>query len=439
LPFKYIILADDLTGSNDTGVQFARYGLRTFVFLGSSNVEKKIRSLQNKADVLVFNTESRADPPNVAYEKNFSVARALKSCDISVIYKKVDSTMRGNIGSEIDGVMDGLERKITFFTSAFPLNNRIIIGGHLLVNCIPLNLTDFARDPVSPVTESNVIKIISSQSKRKIGLVDYSVITSGAQAIREQINELIKLNHSIIVFDAFEQNDLALIANIIKDYKEEAIFSGSAGLAREIPKTLGEKEKEIQLELKPRGNLVFIFSGSANTLTLQQIEFLKHNAKVAIIDIDTATALKNEQTEIERILMQIKKIVSNETIDGIVIKTVSDKSDLDKTWAIGSKLGVDKKSTSKKIARFMGNLAKAVVSDYKTDVSGIILTGGDIAINTCETLGISALEILFEIDPGVPLSVGQIDDFSLYIVTKAGGFGKMDTLLKCLNLLKKKN
>lgn len=436
---KYVIIADDLTGSNDTGVQFARYGLKTFVLPSPHKVEEKIEKIGKHADVLVFNTESRADSPDIAYEKCRNIATTLRRYDIEIVYKKVDSTMRGNIGAELDGVLDGFGREIAFFTSAFPLNNRIVIGGYLLVNGLPVNLTAFALDPVSPVKEANVLRIIRKQSERNIGLVEYSDVSQGVNTIREKVNELIKKRVNIIVFDVVSQEDLLNIAEAIKDYHRIAIYSGSAGLARELPKVFGETEKESEQRFSPRSGKVLMFSGSVNPLTLEQIEYAKKMLGAEIIDIDAGKILKDEEEELTRVTRLVSDVINSEN-DAIILKTVKSQSDVTVTWNIGKKLGLSPKEISVKIAHFLGILARNILNEHSREISGLILTGGDTAINVCESLNVVALEILDEIEPGVPIARAISETYKdLYIVTKAGGFGKENTIAKAIECLIKKN
>ena len=91
------IIADDLTGANDTGVQFARFGARTIVPLDLHD----LASLRRRADVLVLSTDSRGESPAVAAHRAKVAAQALKRARVPAVYKKIDSTFRGNIGAEL--------------------------------------------------------------------------------------------------------------------------------------------------------------------------------------------------------------------------------------------------------------------------------------------------------------------------------------------------
>ncbi len=436
--FKYVVVADDLTGASDTGVQFTRYGYQTYVIVSLKNLKRKVNLIKDLADVVVFNTESRADIPEMAYQKCYDIAKIIREIGAEVIYKKVDSTMRGNIGSEIDGMMDGLDINYVFFTSAFPLNERIIIGGYLLVNGSPINLTPFAMDPISPVNEPNVVELIRRQSKRNIELINYDVVRKGVNEISSHIKKLMrKLNESIFVFDAVTHEDLYNIAKATMSYSDKAIFSGSAGLARELPRALGEETKEIEAVVKPKGKYFFVLSGSANPITVEQIDIAVLTSDLHVIEINARGIIEDYEKEMNRVLDEFEKISRTSNVIGF--RTVRSHKDLEESWKLGREIGLSKHEVSKRIAEFVGDLAKTVYEMVNGDVSGFLLTGGDIAIKVCEKLNIEALEILDEIDPGVPITKAILSrsDSDLFIITKAGGFGKKDTVSKSINLVTK--
>ncbi|MHA1616685.1 MAG: four-carbon acid sugar kinase family protein [Candidatus Njordarchaeales archaeon] len=431
--FRYVIIADDLTGANDTGVQFTRYEYKSYVIIDPTNITEKIDRLRGLANVVVINTESRADPPEKAYKKCREVAEALRREVVEVVYKKVDSTMRGNIGVELDGVLDGLGRELALFTPAFPLNGRIVMGGYLLVHGSPLDLTPFADDPVSPVKEANVLSIIKKQSRRTIGHVSYDYVSGGVESIRKRVEEL-RGEANIIVFDAATQENLQDISLAIKDYYGEAIYSGSAGLARELPKAWGEKESMSEKKLSIEGSYVVCLCGSVNPATLEQVRHLKEHVDSEIIDIDASLILKNPEKVFQEIVKRARESISQGR-RCIVVRSAKSREDVEKTQKVGQNMGLSREMVAGKIASFLGELGKAIATDVGKELAGMVITGGDIAINTCRKLLIDALEIVDEIDPGVPLTKATMKSRELYIVTKAGGFGKENTITKAVKLL----
>ena len=116
MPVRLGVIADDLTGANDTGVQFARQGARTIVPLDWHD----LASLGRHADVLVLCTNSRGLPPGAAAQRAKLAAQALRKARVAAIYKKIDSTFRGNVGAELDAVLDVYPARLTILAPSFP-------------------------------------------------------------------------------------------------------------------------------------------------------------------------------------------------------------------------------------------------------------------------------------------------------------------------------
>ena len=133
---KIAIIADDLTGSNDTGLQFSKKGAKTGIVINFSNIDKILKEL----DVVVVDTESRFDSKETAFEKVYRISRTLTEKGVLLIYKKIDSTMRGNIGAEIDGAVEGVRAKAALVVPAFPSLGRITQDGICYLNGIPVEL-----------------------------------------------------------------------------------------------------------------------------------------------------------------------------------------------------------------------------------------------------------------------------------------------------------
>jgi uncharacterized protein YgbK (DUF1537 family) len=168
-PQKILIVADDLTGAVDTGVQFSRRNLKTVVVTGNKTMHKSLMD----CDVLVIDTESRFDDPETAYRKAFQTGERAKSENIKYLYKKLDSTMRGNVGAEITGLIDSMNIRHTFIVPALPHYGRTTRNGNVYINGVLLAETDYSNDPKNPVKESYIPAIISKQSDKKTAVFSY--------------------------------------------------------------------------------------------------------------------------------------------------------------------------------------------------------------------------------------------------------------------------
>ena len=205
---KIVVIADDLTGANDTGVQFAKQGLKTLVFM---SVPGSLSQLDE--DVLVVDTQSRALSPTEAYQKVTGTALLFKNRDPSqTLYKKIDSTLRGNLGTEIDAMMDACGLDLAIVAPAFPKNGRTTVGGcHFLGNA-PLEATEIARDPLCPVSESHIPTLIAKQTKRTVGHIGIKSVIAGTEGILEAMRKLDAAGRKILVCDAWQEEHLKMIA-----------------------------------------------------------------------------------------------------------------------------------------------------------------------------------------------------------------------------------
>jgi uncharacterized protein YgbK (DUF1537 family) len=400
------IIADDLTGAMDAAVQFSKLGLVSIVLLnGTQDV---------KADVVVINTNSRADPPQVAYRK---ARQAAKQLTAMTIYKKIDSTLRGNIGQELEAIMDelGIERAIV--APAFPANGRTTVGGRQLLHGLPLEETQIARDPVCPVSESHIPTLLRRQVSRRVGWIGLATISQGEEALVKEIKDR---EEEILIFDATERAHLASVARMTVLADVACLACGSAGLAEALPAALGYKpRKEAVLIGERASGPVLVVAGSRNEVTARQIEATRDILEVPIVEPDPVL-LSDEQASVEA--GQAARKVRDLFAGGqdVIITSASSKS---------------VPGMSQVIARGLANIAKRAIDVWRP--TGLVLTGGDIAIQVCRALGASAIKVEGEVLPGIPAATvigGEYEGLNL--VTKAGGFGAEYAIVEAIRYLK---
>ena len=158
---KLLIVADDLTGGLDTGVQFARQGISTRVVV---NPDPDGDWVQADAQVLVAVAETRHMPPEAAYDTVFGIVSAGRQGGIPYIYKKTDSALRGNIGAELSAALKASGNDVMAFLPAYPAMNRVTVKGRHYIDGVPVAQSVFGKDPFNPVQESNVQKLIGINS-----------------------------------------------------------------------------------------------------------------------------------------------------------------------------------------------------------------------------------------------------------------------------------
>jgi 2-keto-3-deoxygluconate transporter len=417
---KILIVADDFTGANDTGVQFSKSQLRSIVITKNDNINNTLKD----CDVLVVDTESRFDNKDIAYRKTYEIGEIVKARNLKYIYKKLDSTMRGNIGAEISGIMDSLEIKNSVIVPAFPTNERITKNGNVYIKGLLLTETEFANDPKTPVNESYIPKIISQQTNKQIGSINFTDLLDGKQNLIKKIQQQIDSGMHMIVIDALSNEDLDLIASAVTAIERRILFAGSTGFAEYLPKYFDlRKEKKIN----------FVIAGSVSDVTREQIDYAKDRLAITIIDIQIEKLFTKEKHQEMTRIMDIARESSFKGED-IIIRSAPSKAFVAKSFLIGEKYGLNRFDISETIALFLGEIAHKIIKEIK--INGILFTGGDTAIKAAQCLNISGTIIKDEILSGVPYGNFIEEKYKdIIIVLKAGGFGNEDAIFQVLNFL----
>src|ERR671910_3094076 len=149
------VIADDLTGAADTGVQFVHAGYRTAVFFRATEM------VADDLDAVAFDTDSRAMPAGFAAKRVLEVTRAAR--EARIVYKKLDSTLRGNVAAELAAALGGARRERAVVAPAFPAAGRTTAGGTQRVHGVPVDETEMANDPHTPVREAHVPSMLAHE------------------------------------------------------------------------------------------------------------------------------------------------------------------------------------------------------------------------------------------------------------------------------------
>ena len=422
---KIVVIADDLTGANDTGVQFAKQGLKTLVLLRAPGSPSELDE-----DVLVVDTQSRALSPTEAYQKVTETALLFKNRDqFQALYKKIDSTLRGNLGTEIDAIMDACGLELAIVAPAFPRNGRTTVGGCHFLGGAPLEATEIARDPLCPVTESHIPTLIAKQTKRTVGHVGIKSVIAGTEGILEAMRQLDAAGRKILVCDAWQEEHLKMIALAAVRLERPVLWVGSAGLAEYVPLALGLGAASA--DKKP----VVVIAGSVSNVTRGQVAMLRQRTDLAYIEAAPSAFLKpaTAQAETDRCYHAAVDAIRNGK-DVVIVSADSDEM-VARTKEEGLSLGLSSRQTSEAVAAALGGLCRKIA--LSVPLGGLVLTGGDIAVSCCSLLSAGGISVIREVAPGIPVGVlkgGQCP--GLKVVTKAGAFGAEDALCKAVDSLK---
>ncbi|HEY8425762.1 MAG TPA: DUF3253 domain-containing protein [Limnochordales bacterium] len=426
----YAVIADDLTGAGDTGVQFARAGLRTRALMGDWSAP----SVEG-ADVIVINTESRALAPEAAYEAVARAAARLRAVEARPIYKKIDSTMRGPVGAEVDAVMDVFDLAMAVVCPAFPDNGRAVVGGHLLVGGQPVARTAIGRDPVAPVRESFLPALLASQSRRPVHHVDLRVVEQGARRLGEHLATLRRDGGCLVTVDAVGDADLETIVEAVKPMGESVLLVGSAGLARPLARQLATARAGAGQPGGPGGRVVLVMVGSVNPVSREQMARLGGSRETEIVSVDVAAAVQDEASW-QRIVDRARERVRQAASAGrtVVLTTPGEPADVEAARGAGAARGMEPRQVARRVAEALGTVAVAALDE--APLAGVVVTGGDTAQALLDLLEADGIDLVSEVLPGIPFGVvhgGKRP--GLRIVTKAGGFGGPDALVQAATYL----
>lgn len=415
---KLAIIADDFTGSNDTGVQFTKKGLKTIVTTQLNNITEPLMN----ADVVVFDTESRFDSKDLAYEKVYSMSERLFKAKIPKLYKKLDSTFKGNIGSEIQAAKEGFNLDYVIMAPALPSNGRQTKNGHVLINGVPVNETEVAKDPKTPVKFSYIPQILKLQTNLKSEVIGVPQGGYDVTTILDKIKAVRNTGAEIIILDALDNKDLKLIADSIAQLDDAVLIVGTAGLAEFLPDALQLRNSLAVLSI----------IGSVSDVTRKQIEYAKESNDLDIYHYSFETMLDDELNE--KFKKQIVLALANKK--HVVIQSATQISDVSHAENLGKDLGLMAYEVSDLIAKKMGNLTGEVMNASKKDIRGLFITGGDTLIKIATELGVQGMEIKNEVLPAIPLGRFISDQYNhINIVTKAGGFGSVEAFSEILKHL----
>lgn len=429
---KVIVLADDLTGANDVGLQLHDLGLScgSLIFRKLKRLNKEYKYFVSKVDILVIDTESRLISSDMSYKKLRELLRIIKRYKTQKYYKKIDSTLRGNIGYEIDACIDELGLDIVPLVPAFPEMQRRTVYGNQYVNKKLLENTEFALDILNQIHTSSILKLISQQSKYKCALIDIDTINKGTKFIKSKIDKLRQDGNKILIFDCVDNEDLKTIGSVVQNFK---LVCGASVLAKEFfKKNLKNKNKlqtnvflpmhrKVHCSINMSDGIVCII-GSLKDITAKQVKYIKSVLNPYVLKISPRMLLENIQL--------IKKSISKETKNDIIIHLSNDINSLKYISQLIKSSSVQK--TVKRISLKLGEIAKYFVNKLK--FNKFVLSGGATAVGVCNKLNIPFLLLTKRIFTGIPLTYSVKG--GLYIVTKPGGFGNKGTLVKIFKALK---
>lgn len=424
------IVADDLTGANDSALQFHLHGAGTQILLSEDVDCYNVKGTQ----IWAISTESRNISPIEAYEKiKYTTQYMLDKFNPDYFFKKIDSTVRGNIAVEILGMLEVLGWDTSIVIPAFPSEGRVTVGGYHLLKGVPIESTEMARDPYSPIFESHLPTLLKSQIGKEwehlVGSIELQVVMKGAGPIIQNLNRLIEEGKKLIVVDAVSTTDIEQVLLAMNKSEYRILPSGTAATARILSDLWFSDLKPHNISQTIPTLPKLIISGSATEITANQIKTLEQSDdfddNTLIVNLDLKTILNGVHNEL------VERIVNSLGQNNIVVvhtSNVVNEFDGFSDDSLNAELTRDKLASM--ITDFLAELTQKVVAQKELI---LISLGGETSFKCCKAIGATQLQLIDEVAPAIALS---LDHNAQWIVTKSGNLGGASTLVDILKYFK---
>ncbi|MDL2209795.1 hypothetical protein LJC26_03205 [Desulfovibrio sp. OttesenSCG-928-O18] len=429
------VISDDLTGANANGALLTAKGFFSATCLDLGRWDPV--AFAGYAAVAV-SADSRLLPPGDAREKVRAAVRLFVAHNPALISKRIDSTLRGNVGAEIEGAllaMDeaasaGAEKSVALVVPSYPSSGRITSGGYLVVHGIPLERSPIAQDAATPVRHTSILDIIAEQSDWRSGFIPLKTVLAGPDAIREEVLRLWRSGCRILAFDAVTNADIADIADAVKDVPFPTLAVDPGPFTAELAAV---RVPASGVEFVDR---VLVIIGSTSELTRRQIEALRLAHETHILRVDCKRLL-NETTREAEIAAAVAAILTapaDATVLGAC--TAEREEDVFSMDALSKEMRLAPNEISERINTALAEIAERVLARPELRIGGLYTSGGEVTVSTIRRLGGKGFSVR---DQVIPLAVyGHLLEGSqpdMPMVTKGGFVGDTGSLAQCVEYL----
>jgi len=416
------IIADDLTGANDTALQFHLKGCNTQILLDYASVP--VSKINTQAWAISTETRNKS-PKDSAQIVKEATKYLINNFNIENIYKKIDSTLRGNIAQECLAVLEVMGGDAAVIVPAFPSEGRTTVGGYHLLKGMPIERTDVARDPHFPVSQSHVPTLLQNQVNNPeiVAHIQLNTVMKGAGPILMELKKMVEEHKKLIVIDAVTTTDMEQIALAIEKCNSKLLPCGSAGLAQVMTKCWLPDTKYQHITKVIPSLPIFILSGSKTALSKTQLkklgEFDEFDSCVIELSLEQVIT-KPEESFIEN----IKTHLETEKVVAISFKEYENEN------AKAVEVGVCVENIPKLIMDYFVLLCSKIV---KTENLILVTVGGETSYKCCNALENKHLQLIDQVEPAIPIC---LDHEARWIVTKSGNFGTPNTLINIVKYFK---
>ncbi len=399
-------IADDFTGATDLAGLLARSGVPVSLRIGVPE-----EAPTNPAAFEVIALKCRTAPMDEAVAETRKALAWLKSAGATRFFWKYcstfDSTPEGNIGPVAEALMADIGTHQTIYCPAFPENGRSIFMGNLFVGEQPLAESPMKDHPLTPMRDSNLMRLLAPQVKGSVGLVNRLIVAQGADAIRARLAQLQADGVAHVVVDAVADADLFSIAEACQDMP---LLTGGSAIAMPLPALFTKRqssESVKQSQMRPATDKAIILSGSSSAMTRQQVaRYAATRPSLRLDPIDLALNGSNAA---------LAWLAEQDLTQAPLIYATAEPSQVAE---VQNKLGRAKAGEIVEQA-----LAAFAVAARDLGAGRIVVAGGETSGAVTQALGVTRLDVGFEIAPGVPWTFAQSDGKPIALALKSGNFG----------------
>jgi 3-dehydrotetronate 4-kinase len=415
-------ITDDLTGATDLALTLTRGGMRTVQVMDAPQGGADFEHF----DAVVVAQKSRTIPAASAVAMALESAEALLACGARQLFFKYcstfDSTDSGNIGPVADALLDRLKEEFTIACPAFPTNKRTIYMGNLFVGELPLAESPMKDHPLTPMHDSNLVRVLQKQSKRKVGLIPLSVVECGSADIRKEFSRARLRHESYAIIDAITDQHLLEIGSAAAELR---LITGGSGVALGLPANFMrqgylKQNRASQSMLAPSGRAL-ILAGSCSEATRSQVR-TAIEAGIPSYRLEPAHLAKNMQLTDDACAWAMKQSADEPVL-------IYSSADPVAVSAAQELLGRNR--AGQLVEDALAATARRLV---ECGFTRIVVAGGETSGAVVNGLNVKALEIGPEIDPGIPWT-RNVGEPHLVLALKSGNFGGPDFFLKAWDRL----
>jgi uncharacterized protein YgbK (DUF1537 family) len=414
-------IADDFTGATDLANILVRGGMRTVQTIG---VPSAAMAASLDADAIVIALKSRTASPDHAVEESLVALQWLQAQGCSQFFFKYcstfDSTADGNIGPVAEALQTALASDFAIACPAFPGAGRTVYLGHLFVQQRLLNESGMETHPLTPMRDPNLVRVLQAQSRTAVGLIAQPDVALGVAAVRARIAALRAEGVGLAIADAVCDADLVTLGEACAD---AVLVTGGSGVAQGLPANFRRagRLREVDAALLPRvDGPAVVLSGSASTATNAQVAAWLGSGRPAFRVDPLALAAG------EPVVAAALDFAAGNPGTALVYAT----STSDEVRRVQAELGAARAGAL--IEQALGQIAAGLRAQ---GTRRFVVAGGETSGAVIQALGLKALRIGRQIDPGVPETQSLGDESPLAVVLKSGNFGSVDFFDKALRQL----